>query len=265
MQLDHTVDAQAGPVAGHGVAHTVHHRVGACRFCRIAEVAERQAAALGQPTQLRVAGWELAGEIVAEHVVARTDGERACGGTGAGRHVRQLATCLGGAESVDDHQRRQVVQELFLQSGAQRCSAGEQDGERRQVVRAVLQLVQQGASEGVADDEQEVELLAIDHAPDVVGVEPVGLVLDVHRATRVPRAKAHPVAGAVHEWWRQQRLQPTRRFGDDGIHRLGFAGAEALDVGICVAPQHPFGHARGTPRVEDVEVVGVPSHRRPRG
>ena len=52
----HAVGAQAGPVARHRVAHAVDHRVRARRLVGVAEVAERQPAALGQPAELVVAG-----------------------------------------------------------------------------------------------------------------------------------------------------------------------------------------------------------------
>jgi hypothetical protein len=47
VQLDRAVGAEASAIAGHGVPHAVDHRVRARRLRRVAEVAERQAAALG--------------------------------------------------------------------------------------------------------------------------------------------------------------------------------------------------------------------------
>ncbi len=52
--------------------------------------------------------------------------------------------------------------------------------------------------------------------------------------------------------------------GDDAVERLGARAAEALDVGVAVAPQHALGHARGAAGVQDVEVVRAP-RRRPGG
>ena len=52
VQLDHPVGAQPRPVAGHGVAHAVDHGIRACGLVGIAQVAERQTAALGQPAEL---------------------------------------------------------------------------------------------------------------------------------------------------------------------------------------------------------------------
>ena len=113
VQLDDAVGAQAGPVARHRVAHAVDDRVRAGRLGGVAEVAEREAAALGQPAELGVARRRARGSRSSlQHVVAGADRERAGGGAAAGRHVRQLAAGLRRAEPVDDHQRGQVLQEL---------------------------------------------------------------------------------------------------------------------------------------------------------
>ena len=135
MQLDDAVGTQTGAIAGHRVADAVDRRIGPRGLRRVAEVAERESAALGQPPELVVAGLQLAVEVGRQHVVARADRERARRGARASGDVRQLAAGLRRAEAVDDDQRRQVAEELLLQAGAQRRTAGQQHGERRQVVR----------------------------------------------------------------------------------------------------------------------------------
>ena len=55
VQLDHAVGSQPGPVAGHRVANAVDDRVRARGLGGIAEVAEREPPALGQPPELVVA------------------------------------------------------------------------------------------------------------------------------------------------------------------------------------------------------------------
>ncbi len=186
------VGAQPGPVARHRVAHPVDHRVGARRLGRVAEVAERQPTALGQPAELGVAGVEQPVEVGGQHVVARAGGERAGGRPAADRHVRQLPAGLRRAEPVDDHQRRQVGEQPFLEVRAQRCSAGQQHGQRRQVVVVPVELVEQRTGERVADDQQEVDPLALDQAPDVGGVEPLRDRLDQARCRRCSTCGSSP-------------------------------------------------------------------------
>ena len=95
--------------------------------------------------------------------------------------------------------------------------------ERLQVVRRGVELVEQRPGERVADDQQEVQPLALDQPPDVGGVEALGDRLHEDGAAEVPRAEAHPVPGAVHERRREQRLQPAVGRGDDLLERVGAA------------------------------------------
>ena len=125
-----------------------------------------------------------------------------------------------------------------------------------------LEFVEQRSGERVADDQQEVQLFALDQSPDVGRVETLGDRLNVDRAAEVPRAERHPVPGTVHERWREQRLQPAVGRGHDLIDGRRPRSAEALDVGIAVAPQHTLRHPGRAAGVEDVQIVGAPLDRR---
>ena len=62
-----------------------------------------------------------------------------------------------------------------------------------------LDLVDQRAGEGVADDEQDVHALGRDRAEDVGAVEAFGHARDHQRAALGEGVERHPVRGAVHE------------------------------------------------------------------
>ena len=120
-----------------------------------------------------------------------------------------------------------------------------------------VELVRQGAGEGVADDEQEVDAVSLDDAPDVGGVELRGVREHEHGAAAEQHPQRDPVAGAVHERRRDQGLEAGGRLGEEAVEVGGGSGAEALDHRVGVAPQHPFRQARRATGVEDVEVVGT--------
>ena len=126
-----------------------------------------------------------------------------------------------------------------------------------------LQLVEQRAGERVADDEQEVQLLALDEAPDVIRLEPLRDGLDEHGSAAEPRPKAHPVTGAVHERGSQERPQTRVGLGQEAVDRgRRLRPTEALDHRVAVAPHDALRHPGRAAGVEDVQVVGAPLDRR---
>ena len=158
-----------------------------------------------------------------------------------------------------------MLEQLLLQTDAERRTSGEQHGQGLEVVGRRLQLVEQRPGERVADDQQEVESFTFDEAPDVGRIEPIGDRLHEHGAAEVPRAKAHPVPSTMHQRRGDQRLHPTGGIGNDALDRLRSGSTEACDVGVAVAPQNTFRHAGGAAGVEDVEIVGAPLDIGPRG
>ena len=91
-------------------------------------------------------------------VISNVPGRRAA----ADGHVRHLAAGLRRTETVDDHQRRQMGEQLVLQVRRQRGAAREQDRERRQVVRPLsVEFVEQRPGERVADDQQERRVVRV--------------------------------------------------------------------------------------------------------
>jgi hypothetical protein len=104
----------------------------------------------------------------------------------------------------------QLREEALLQRRVQRRAAGDDDEQRRQVVAcpSPSRAGRRAAAEGVADDQQDVDLLALDGAPDVVGssrrCRPGS-----RRVAAVHRVERDPVAGAVHE--RRRRAARGRR------------------------------------------------------
>ena len=191
--------------------------------------------------------------------------ERAARRPGGGGDLRELAAGLGGAEAVDDHQGREVLEERLLHRRREDGAARQQHRERGQVVGPALQLVEQRPGEGIAHHEQERHPLALDGAPDVGRVEPLGVALQVDRAARVPGQEPDPLAGAVHERRRQQGVHGGRRRGHDVVEGGGGAGtAEALGERVALAPHDALRAARRAPGEQDVEVVGRRRHGRGR-
>ena len=78
-------------------------------------------------------------------------------------------------------------------------AAGDQHPQRRQVVAARADRVEDRARERVAYDQERAHLLALDGGEDVVGVEPKRIALDHHAVAAVELAEGGPVRRAVHE------------------------------------------------------------------
>ena len=125
------------------------------------------------------------------------------------------------------------------------------DVERAAVVG--VERVEQRPRERVADDHDEVRLLAFDELPQRERVEVV-LGRDDDRAAREQRAERHPVRGAVHERARGHaaRARLAAPLGDLlGRRDRRAAAARAAhraEEHVFVAPHHALRHARSCRR-----------------
>ena len=266
QELDRAVRGKSGAVAGHGVAFAVDDREGSRGLVGIAEVAERHPAGLGQPPDLAGTRFERSAQVLAHHPGRRGSDEPGCRILGRPRRGHALAPALRRTQHVDDRQPGDRVEELRLHVGAEYGAAGEEVSHRRDVVRCpgvgtASQLVEQGAGEGVTDDQEAGGPVALDGRPDVGGVEVFGVVLDDDRATGDPAADRVPMRCAVHERRGRERSQ-RRSFGGrhDLVDRLvvgsvGPTNAQGRHHEVGLAPQHPLGHAGRAAGVAEVEIV----------
>ena len=174
--------------------------------------------------------------------------------------VHALASGLRRAEHVHDPQVGDELQQLRLHRRRKDRAAGQEEPEVLQSAGTDLELVDEGASERVADDQQRGDALVLDRVEEVDRVEPDGIGLDDHRATGDPRADGVPVRRAVHE----RRGGEGPEVGAAGCRHQVLGGArhpEARREEVGLSPEDALGHARGSARVEDVEVVGRETDR----
>ncbi len=256
------VSEMACAIARHREARAVDHHEGAFRFRRIVEIAERHEAALRPPAHSVVAGFQHPRQRLVDNDVVGTRHEFA--GARAGHLVadlRALPACFRRAESVDDHDVRQQVENLRLDRRVQRRAARENDAEARQVVFAVPDRVDDRPRECIADDLQEVDLLAFDQRQDVRRVEPFDVALDEHGVALVQGGQRNPVTGAVHIRRGREHLHADRlraldvlveRFQDLSVCR---AAAQCRYEYVGLPPENALRHTGGATGIEDVEIV----------
>ena len=153
-------------------------------------------------------------------------------GRPARRHLG-IAAALAGAEPVDQHgvgEPGQAVLDLGAPHGAGRVHRAQRRHVRHRAPRlGGLQRPQDRAGEGVADDGQTGQPLALDHGQELVGVE--GSLLEQHqRAAGVQRGHgADPHAGAVH-----QRAAGIETIGPAARHSSTNRGTSSTEVGASM-------------------------------
>ena len=122
---------------------------------------------------------------------------------------------------------------------------------------SLAQLVRQRSPEGVADDGDRVDLLALDARPDVVGVEMPRIRSAPPRCPptcqmlKAAQCAAPCMNGAVGSARMPTALCPL----DDRFERRDRPDVEGRAQDVLLAPQHALGHAGGAAGVEDVEIV----------
>ena len=259
VQLQRVVLQQPHLVTGHRIANPVNHRKRGFGLGFVVQIAQWDVAGPRPPTQAFMSWREFAAQVLRQHRVVRRQPEPPCGSAAPGvAHLCALATRFRRAGGVDDGDVRQGPQQFPLQLGRHDRATGDDVLERGEVSRATRQLVHQGTSERVADQQQVVDPLAFHDAKDIRRIEAAHFVLNHHRATGVERLERHPMPRPMHEGRRRQ-VPPMGGFGAGDIlpqalqHRaIGAAGTQRRDQDVRVAPEHTLGHAGGAARVQHV-------------
>ena len=195
--LDHRV------VARHRPPHTVDD--GERRGGLLRDPCSSRAGCDPRREQADDTGGERA-EIVAEHGRLVVDAEARRRRDRRARDGDRLALSAGlrRAVAVDEQHAGEPFDERPLQRGREDRAAGEDHAARRQVEVGRVRLgtgverVEHRSREGVADDDEEVRLLARDQLPQPHRRERA-IGRDDHRAAEEQRREGHPVRGAVHE------------------------------------------------------------------
>ena len=135
--------------------------------------------------------------------------------------------------------------------------------QRRQRIALGCGLVQrtkQRDGEGVPDDGEHRDLVAVDLGPDAVRVEAHFIDEDDGAAAGEGRERDEQT-GSVHQWTRRQGGSgpfpgPDR---DERIRRLGPRAAHLPERGVevVVAPHHALGHSGGAAGVEEDQVIAI--------
>ena len=166
-----------------------------------------------------------------------------------------VGAALGRADGVGHHQVREPLEELVLDRGREHRGGGRQRDQRRQVARRAGGLVErldQRPAHGVAGDHERVDLLGLDQAPHLVGVE-----LGHEDDAVAEEALAHdrPLGGAVHEGATGGNVSgpPMRSPARPGPQRCALAGehvdAAAEGKHVLVAPDDALRHPGRAARV----------------
>src|SRR5581483_576090 len=196
-------------VARHRIADAVDHGIRPPRLRLVAEVAERHVPHACDPAErARVPARELPRHPLVEEDRLLVHLEGALLGVDA-RHAdgRSLRAGLRRPEAVEDDQPRDRGEERLLVRRGEDRPARAEDLERRHVVRLRPELIEERAREGVADDREREDALALHGPPDVVRVERARVFGDAHRPALVKRDERRPVRGAVHERRRGQHAE----------------------------------------------------------
>ena len=136
------------------------------------------------------------------------------------------------------------------------------DEQARQIVVPPLEPVEERAGEGVADDGEHVDTLALRRTPDVFRIETVGGGGEDDRPTLVDRTEGHPLGRAVHEWRHRQHPHEATllRLGDEfGNGRRTRQPRDAPGHGgvedVLLPPENALRRARRPAGIDDVEIV----------
>src|SRR5438094_178414 len=149
---DRAVGEDAGVVAGHRVARAAHHGEGACGLGGILVVAERDVARAPHPADLVRAGLHESREVLLQHHRARNRERARADCLAPAARVRALRAGLGGAVAVDHGHVREALQERLLVVRREDGAARAEHEEAREVVLPAVEVVEERAREGVADD-----------------------------------------------------------------------------------------------------------------
>ena len=181
---------------------------------------------------------------------------------GDGGHLR---AGLRGADGVHDHQVRQGGQQPVADRRRQRGAAVGDGEQARQVVVALLDLIDQRAGDRVADDRDAQHALALGQPEHGVGVEADDVIGQGDPAAGADGVEHPPLRGAVHERGDQQQ-RPDAGLGAGLFGQIAVAvqlltagqerpAAHGRHEDVVLAPEHTLGHAGGAAGVEDVQVL----------
>ena len=259
-------------ITGDRVANVIDHRERPGRLLGVAEVAQRDETTLGQPAHPLVTWFKDGGELLIGHQRARPRLE-GTGGLARRRRGRHLRASLGRADGVGDEDVREPFGDQRPDCCSQGCAAIADSEQRRGVVVASVELLEQRPYGGVTDHGEGVHLLLLDGAPDVGRVHVTRIVGEDKRAALARHDVARPLRSTVHQGRQHEHLEAEpidsavakRLIGADHFPGPDLPATHGGHEDVVLAPEHALGHPCRTACVEDVEVVGARLDRWPGG
>ncbi len=198
-------------------------------------------------------------QVFVDHDRLVVHGEAKPGFGARSRRRRALEACLGRAEAVENHQVRQVLEELRFDR-LREDRPGRAQREPRREVALPVEGFGQRPGHSVAHEADRVDLLLLD---ELQGRRPAVLRKQHDLLAPVERDQRPELRGTVHQRRRREHHHDAA-LHCVGCHLLGLLHRLALRVAatqsgeeqILMAPHHALGHARGSAGVDDVDVVG---------